>query len=218
MNGSKMMLCKSCGASIARSAKVCPSCGAKNKKPFYKRVWFWILVVIAVLLVLGSVGEEKTHQKQTETDWSSVQSLVSQLQDMQPTASPEPADSAASQVSEDSSVSQSVSESTPPQSQTEESQSQPAAVSTDEMRPEFKNAMDQYEEFMDEYCRFMEKYKDGDGASITMVADYAKYMKKYADAMAAFEKWDDGTMNTKETAYYIQVQSRVAQKLLQVNG
>ena len=32
---SKMIKCKHCGQEIAKSAKVCPSCGGKNKKPFY---------------------------------------------------------------------------------------------------------------------------------------------------------------------------------------
>lgn len=53
----KMMSCKSCGAEIAKSAKSCPKCGAKNKKPIYKRVWFIALVVI-VLLVAISGGED----------------------------------------------------------------------------------------------------------------------------------------------------------------
>ncbi len=47
----KMIKCKSCGADIASSAKHCPSCGAKNKKPIYKRVWFWILVVVLLIAI-----------------------------------------------------------------------------------------------------------------------------------------------------------------------
>ena len=46
----KMKNCKSCGKEIANSAKTCPSCGAKNKKPFYKAVWFWVIVIIFVIL------------------------------------------------------------------------------------------------------------------------------------------------------------------------
>ena len=33
----KMKKCKACGAEIASSAAVCPKCGAKNKKPIYKK-------------------------------------------------------------------------------------------------------------------------------------------------------------------------------------
>ena len=55
---SKMTKCKSCGADIASSAKRCPSCGAKNKKPIYKRVWFWILVVVLLIAVVGFIASK----------------------------------------------------------------------------------------------------------------------------------------------------------------
>ena len=29
----KMKNCKTCGANMAKKAKICPQCGAKNKKP-----------------------------------------------------------------------------------------------------------------------------------------------------------------------------------------
>lgn len=48
------------GAEIAKDAKTCPNCGAKNKKPLYKRVWFWILiaivVIVVVVIIIASVG------------------------------------------------------------------------------------------------------------------------------------------------------------------
>lgn len=50
----KLVSCRSCGAEIAKSAKTCPQCGAKNKNPFYKRWWFWVLVVIVFLSGVGS--------------------------------------------------------------------------------------------------------------------------------------------------------------------
>lgn len=45
----KMTKCKTCGADIAKSAKVCPSCGAKQKKPV-------VLIVIAVIFAIGIIG------------------------------------------------------------------------------------------------------------------------------------------------------------------
>ena len=33
----KLKKCETCGQEIAKSCKVCPNCGAKNKKPFYKK-------------------------------------------------------------------------------------------------------------------------------------------------------------------------------------
>ena len=54
---SKITQCKSCAKEIATSAKSCPGCGAKNKKPIYKRVWFW---VIAIIIVIGATGGSGT--------------------------------------------------------------------------------------------------------------------------------------------------------------
>lgn len=84
------------------------------------------------------------------------------------------------------------------------------------MRPEFKEAMDTYEDFMNEYCEFMEKYVSSDGPDLGLLADYANYMSKYADVVEAFEKWEDDDMNAKETEYYIEVQTRVTKNLLEV--
>lgn len=86
------------------------------------------------------------------------------------------------------------------------------------MRPEFKEAMDSYEKFMTEYCDFMKKYADSNGNDLTLLADYAKYMSEYSKFVSDFEKWDsDESMNTAETAYYIDVQARVSKKLLEVS-
>lgn len=50
----KIIKCKTCSKEIASSAKFCSSCGAKNKKPIYKRGWFIGLVVLFV--IIGLVG------------------------------------------------------------------------------------------------------------------------------------------------------------------
>lgn len=54
----KLINCKSCNNEIAHNAKSCPSCGAKNKKPFYKRGWFIVLVII---IILGAIGESENN-------------------------------------------------------------------------------------------------------------------------------------------------------------
>ena len=48
---SKMKECKVCGAEIANNAAACPKCGAKNKKPFYKKWWIWVLVFMMLVLL-----------------------------------------------------------------------------------------------------------------------------------------------------------------------
>ena len=76
----KMKNCTSCGTEIATTAKACPKCGAKNKKPIYKRAWFIILIVIVLVGVISGMGggddsetastdgqAEQTQEKTEET-------------------------------------------------------------------------------------------------------------------------------------------------------
>lgn len=86
----------------------------------------------------------------------------------------------------------------------------------DGMRVDFKEAMDSYEDFMDEYVAFMKKYLESDVTDASLLSDYASYITKYAEFFEKFDKWESEDMNATETAYYIQVQSRVSQKLLDV--
>lgn len=58
---SKMIKCKTCGADIAANAKTCPSCGAKNKKPFYTKWWFWVIVALIVFGAIGSQGNSNSQ-------------------------------------------------------------------------------------------------------------------------------------------------------------
>lgn len=113
-------------------------------------------------------------------------------------------------------------ETTPPTStKTEDTPTPPAETSKPSNNStggskEFKETMDSYEKFFDEYIAFMKKYEKSNGTDMSLLADYAKYMQQYAETMKKFEDMKDDDMNTAETAYYIQVQSRINQKLLEV--
>ena len=87
----------------------------------------------------------------------------------------------------------------------------------DGMRKDFKDAMDSYEAFMDEYVAFMKKYSDNP-SDVGLLADYTKYMSKYADMVEKFDKWESEDLNDAELTYYIDVQARVSKKLLEVAG
>ncbi|MCQ4637174.1 hypothetical protein NE619_10595 [Anaerovorax odorimutans] len=54
MKYDKTKLCNSCGKRIAKSAKACPYCGAKNKRPIHKRWWFIVACVLIVSIIVGS--------------------------------------------------------------------------------------------------------------------------------------------------------------------
>ena len=74
---SKMKNCKACGAEIATSAKSCPKCGAKNKKPIWKRVWVWILAVIILVVAIGGMGgSSDTDTSAPSTDAPAVQESI----------------------------------------------------------------------------------------------------------------------------------------------
>lgn len=63
-----MKKCSACGADISKSAAICPQCGQKNKKPFYKKPWFIILAVILLIAIVSSTGSESdTADVSTET-------------------------------------------------------------------------------------------------------------------------------------------------------
>lgn len=49
----KMMNCKTCGASMAKSAKKCPSCGAKNGKAKTKKFLTFIAVIVVIAIAIG---------------------------------------------------------------------------------------------------------------------------------------------------------------------
>ncbi len=187
----KMVICRNCNAPIAKNARICPSCGAKNKKPFYKKGWFMVLLVIFAIGIVNSVVRNKE-------DLKTVRSVEIQKSD---------------EVNENEVESEPEGEATKEEKAKENPKSREKSV--DGMRPEFKKAMDSYEEFMTEYCEFMKKYKESDGTDLGLVADYADYMSKYAEWVEDFESWDDGEMNTEETAYYLDVQNRISKKLIE---
>ncbi len=84
---------------------------------------------------------------------------------------------------------------------------------TSGLRSDFKAAMDSYEAFVDEYVTFMEKYNNNP-SDVGLIADYASYMSKYADFAKKFDQWENEDLNDEELAYYLEVQTRVSQKLL----
>jgi hypothetical protein len=85
---------------------------------------------------------------------------------------------------------------------------------SDLLNPDFKAAMDSYEEFIDEYIAFMEKYMDNPN-DMSLLSDYTNYLREYSECVKAFEKWEDEDLNPAERAYYIDVQMRVSKKLIE---
>ena len=49
-----------------------------------------------------------------------------------------------------------------------------------------------------------------------MMADYVDYMSKYADMAKKFDDLENDNLNDAELSYYLEVQTRITQKLANV--
>ena len=100
---------------------------------------------------------------------------------------------------------------------TESSSQTDATVSSTDIRPEFKEAMDNYEAFFDEYCEFMKKYNESDDTT-SLLADYASYMVKYTDTMQKMNNISEDELTDAEVAYYAEVSARISAKLIEAGA
>ncbi len=91
-------------------------------------------------------------------------------------------------------------------------------IPSNELRKEFKDAMDSYENFMDEYVAFMKKYQASNGTDISLISEYSEILNKYNQFVKDFENWKNKDLNEKEEAYYLEVLTRVNKKLLEVTN
>ena len=83
------------------------------------------------------------------------------------------------------------------------------------LRKEFKDAMDSYEAFCDEYCSFMTQYMQNP-TDLSLLSRYAGMLSKYQKLSEDFEKWEQQDLNAAEMKYYLEVQSRVAKKMMDI--
>ena len=88
----------------------------------------------------------------------------------------------------------------------------PSQTPSDNIRPDFKQAMDSYEKFFDEYIAFMKEYQTSDNP-LGMIAEYLEFMTQYSEAMEDLQNMDTTSMTPAESAYYTEVMLRINQKL-----
>lgn len=98
---------------------------------------------------------------------------------------------------------------------TKNGESDTNAELVDGMRPEFKDAMDSYEAFYDEYCDILKKYTENP-SDMKLLADYTDMLTKSAEMAEKFDDWENDDLNSAELQYYLDVNNRVTQKLLDV--
>lgn len=217
------MICKHCGTEF--QGKFCPECGikaeqespmlpeaetserkseqkpmekpVKKKKPIYRRWWFWVIVILLVLS--RGCGGKKNRQVPKETVSRPV--ITEPVKPVQPEILPETTQTTLAETTEPEVT-------TVPET---------TSLSESTIRPEFKAAMDAYEEFYDEYCDLMAQYTKNP-SNLSLLGKYGQMMTKMAEVDAAFEKWNDADMTTAEAAYYLEVNGRVLQKLAKIMG
>ena len=228
------MKCTHCGTEF--EGKFCPECGAKadpqttqshtlssepkdmkpsrkkKKKPFYKKIRFYLF-----LLILFAAGKWAFSGKKSEKfDWSNIDlsHIISSSRSSEESLHQDFSDT----INPTESVLESTSSSMPPESTASDTLPAetivPTTASANGIRNDFKEAMDSYEAFIDEYVSFMKKY-NATPNDLTLIANYATYVAKYTDMINKFDHWKSENLNDAETAYYLEVQTRVNLKLLE---
>ena len=79
MKNSKLKNCKVCGTEVAKSAKICPHCGAKLKKGH--PILIGILVFFVLVAIIGSSGDDDEPKKvETSTPTQNVETTPIQTE------------------------------------------------------------------------------------------------------------------------------------------
>lgn len=65
------MFCKNCGKEVNNKAVVCPWCGVETgtkKKPIFKKWWFWVIVGVVLIAVIGSAGQANSQPNDKKSE------------------------------------------------------------------------------------------------------------------------------------------------------
>lgn len=226
------MFCKNCGKEISDDTKFCPNCGAavdgnddvrwsgagnipdegknktygtdmqgkgQGKKKSKKGLIIAAVVILALCLLVGISNMKKDGTSDTSDDYTEEETLSEK------TESEEEEKNNTSDVEEDN-------EEEEPESQ--EPESSETAKDNDGVDPELKAFLDSYEAYMDEYIEFMKKYQSDPNNMVSMLKEYSEMMVKYADFAEKVDAYDTDKMSPADAKYYIEVTSRVTQKMM----
>lgn len=91
-------------------------------------------------------------------------------------------------------------------------ESSSASTGSNGVTPELKAFLDSYEAYMDQYIAFMQKYENSDD-TYSMLYDYLDMMQQYTDFAEKLDQYDTDKMSAVDSAYYLEVTTRVAKKL-----
>ena len=104
-------------------------------------------------------------------------------------------------------------ESEPAEEAQAESTADSESADSGEVDPELKQWLDEYEAVVDSYVEFMNNYDPNDLSSMTT---YLDMLQQYSEFAAQVDSLDTSNMSAADYAYYIEVTSRCAEKLIGV--
>ena len=84
-----------------------------------------------------------------------------------------------------------------------------------DIRPEFKQAMDDYENFYDDYIEFMKKYSESTNPT-AMMSDYLAMLSNLTQMQKSYDEWGESDLSDDEILYYTEVNLRIAKKLSEI--
>lgn len=87
---------------------------------------------------------------------------------------------------------------------------------TSAVDPDFKAMMDEYEAFFDEYVEFMQAYAENP-TSAELMGQYSDLMSQYAETMNSMGEIDTGSLSPADSAYYLEVTSRIYEKIGEIS-
>ncbi len=209
---------------VTRTVGVCNDCGATwftDEEKKKRKTWLWVLGWIFIFplpltLILLKKKDMKPWLKYGIIAVAWILYLILAFSgngtdkpvDTNPTTNP-------SQIETTTDAKDTTENTTEEESSAEDESNEETEESAGELtgiRPEIKEALEDYEAFFDEYIAFMEKYENSDNTA-AMLVDYAEYMQKYSEAMDGLDKMDDMEMSPEEDALYTETMVRVNAKL-----
>ena len=82
----------------------------------------------------------------------------------------------------------------------------------EDIDPDFKKSMDDYEEFFNEYVEFMKKYKENP-SDLKLLGEMTSMLQKETEMMDDFNNINQDELTPEELSYYLEVHSRILKKL-----
>lgn len=214
----KFIQCGNCKKPVAKGVKRCPYCGAKLKSHGCLKSLLGLFLLAVIVMVAVPMIEDSARGKSLNlTNFQPSKALTAfKLKLDEPKTAAAMRTTAAPAQATKSPAQTAVPTEAPAQTAAPtEARAKTSGALVNGMRPEFKEAMDAYEAFFDEYAAFMEKFESS-GNTASMLLDYAKYMSEYAETMEKLDAMGDEDLNDAELTYYLQVQTRVNKRLLEV--